>query len=271
MRIDGKVIAQKITAQLKTEVEKLNSKNIFPKLAIITLGQEDEWNTYIRQKIKLGNKLGITTELINLTRTSESELTNLIELLDRTESVHGIIVQRPIPEDIDRSRIINSISSKKDVDGFRIDSEFEVPVFLAVKKALEEVTREDIISWLKGKNVLILGKGETAGGPIERGFKKMGIQPNIADSKTENKDFLLKKADIVISCVGKKIINPENLKSGVILIGVGLYRGEDEKLHGDYDEQEIKNTASFYTPTPGGIGPINLAYLFENLINSAKI
>lgn len=272
MKIDGTRIAKKLTDELKTQVVKLNSENIFPKLAIVTLGQEDAWSTYVRQKIKLGGKLGVNTELINLTRTTDYELVNLVELLDKNLAIHGIIVQRPMPEEIDNERIISAISPKKDIDGFRKDSNYEVPVWLAVKRALEEVKgRNDFLEWIKTQDVVVLGKGETAGAPIAEGLKKLGADVKVIDSKTENREFLIKNADIIISAVGKRIIQSKDLKSGVVLVGIGLFRDENGKLQGDYDEAEIKNVASFYTPTPGGIGPINLAYLFKNLIEASEV
>lgn len=271
MKIDGREIAKKITDELKIEVQRLNSENIFPKLAIVTLGQEDAWSTYVRQKIKLGDRLGVTTELINLSRTTDYELINLVELLDHNPAIHGIIVQRPMPDEIENARTINAISPKKDIDGFRKDSDYEVPVWLAVKRVLEEVKgSEEFPKWIKTQNVVVLGKGETAGAPISNGLKKLGASVEIIDSKTENREFLIKNADIIVSAVGKKVINASDLKSGVVLVGVGLFR-ENEKLQGDYDEAEIKNVSSFYTPTPGGIGPINLAYLFDNLIKAAQV
>lgn len=270
MKIDGSHIAKEITDELKVKVQQLNSENIFPKLAIVTLGQEDAWSTYVRQKIKLGDRLGVTTELINLTRTTDYELINLVELLDRNPAIHGIIVQCPMPEDIDNARIINAISPKKDIDGFRSDSAYEVPVFLAVKRVLEEAKKVDFSEWLKTQNIVVIGKGQTAGAPIAEGLKKLGADVKVVGSKTESREFVIKSADVIVSAVGKRILATKDLKSGVVLVGVGLFRDENGKLQGDYDEAEIKNVASFYTPTPGGIGPINLAYLFQNLISAAQ-
>lgn len=137
---------------------------------------------------------------------------------------------------------------------------------------------DDFKNWLSSKKIAVVGKGETGGKPIIEMLRKMNIEPSIIDSKTKNKELITKKADIIISAGGKpNVIKPEMIKKGlpagrqgVILIGVGLHRGKDGKLHGDYDEEKIKNIASFYTPTPGGVGPVNVAMLLENLIKATE-
>jgi methylenetetrahydrofolate dehydrogenase (NADP+)/methenyltetrahydrofolate cyclohydrolase len=127
------------------------------------------------------------------------------------------------------------------------------------------------LNWLKSKNIVVLGKGATAGGPILKYLNKLSVNPTQIDSKTPSPDELIKKADIVISAVGKpNTITPEKIKKDVTLIGVGIFRGEDGKLHGDYDEANIKNIAGFYTPTPGGVGPVNVAMLLDNLLNTTE-
>lgn len=128
------------------------------------------------------------------------------------------------------------------------------------------VTKPELNNWLKSKNIAIIGKGETGGGPTITLLKKMGIKPVVIDSKTKNPKLLTKNADIIISTVGKEnIITSDMLKKGVILISVGMHKGSDGKLHGDYEEEKIKDIASFYTPVPGGVGPINVAMLLKNL------
>ena len=119
--------------------------------------------------------------------------------------------------------------------------------------------------------IVVLGKGPTGGGSIIKYLRELGFHPTLIDSKTENPDELTKKADIIISAVGKpNIITPQNIKKGVTLIGVGIARDDDGKLHGDYNEENIKNLAAFYTPTPGGVGPVNVAMLLYNLIEATK-
>jgi methylenetetrahydrofolate dehydrogenase (NADP+)/methenyltetrahydrofolate cyclohydrolase len=133
----------------------------------------------------------------------------------------------------------------------------------------KQKTKQLFSDWLKSKKMAVLGTGETAGQPIINYFRDYGIEPLIIDSKTQNKESLLKGADIIISAVGKKVINPSDIKKGVILIGVGMHT-KDGKLYGDYNEEEIKNIASFYTPVPGGVGPVNVSMLLKNLVESAE-
>lgn len=247
-------------------IEELTKRGITPKIAIITLGDESSWERYVRQKIKVAGELGIAAVLINLKDADQVKLIETIKKIDDDKSFHGIIVQRPMPPNIEKVAVIESISNKKDVDGFRADSIFKVPVWLAVKRLIEQATAED---WKKLKFVVI-GKGETAGGPIANGLKSTGIIPSIIDSKTENTGEILKAADVIISCVGKsRVVRKEHIKKGVILIGVGTH-DENGKTCGDFEESEIEDIAASYTPTPGGVGPVNLSYLYSNLIQAAK-
>lgn len=232
------------------------------------------------------------------------ELVKKINALNDDPGNHAILIQRPLPPQIDTKKLEMLVSPQKDVDGFHPNSPYTLPLPLAVVKILEEiylslregrleatneaiprdqdeshriaaplsVTRNDKFKqWLNSKKIVILGKGPTAGGPILKYLTKLGLKPTQIDSKTPNPDELIKKAGIVISAVGKpNIITPEKIKKGAILIGVGIFRGEDKKIHGDYNETDIKNIASFYTPTPGGVGPVNVAMLLDNLLNTAE-
>lgn len=271
MRIDGRKIADEIKSELKKDIEDLAKQNITPKLAIITLGNEEAWKVYVKQKIKVAAELGIKAILLNLEDTDEDRLIKTIESIDIDPNYHGIIVQRPLPKNIDRDRVITAISQNKDVDGFREDSPYGVPLFLAVKKLIEQALIElNVKKGWQMLNFAVIGKGETAGTPTINGLIKLGIKPEIIDSKTNNRAAILKNADVVISCVGKMdVLNANELKLGSILIGVGI-RSEDGHARGDYDEEEIEKTVAAYTPTPGGVGPVNLAYLFSNLVNAAN-
>ncbi len=268
MRIDGRKIAQEIRDELKSEIEELSKKGITPKIGIITLGPETSWEIYVRQKIKVAAELGIKAVLINLADASEEQLARTVREIDSDSNYHGIIIQRPIPSNFNREVVVNLISPEKDVDGFRDDSKFEIPVWLAVKRILDEIIRISNFEF-RISNLVVVGKGETAGGPIIRGLRKMGIDPKIIDTRTNNRDQILRNADILISCVGKQnIVRADQIKKGVILIGVGTH-GEDLGLRGDYKVEEIEDIAGAYTPTPGGVGPVNLSYLFQNLIQAA--
>ncbi len=269
MRISGKTIAEEIRNKLRVRIDKLKEKGIVPKIAIITLGPESSWEIYVRQKIKVARELGIKAVLITLENADQDKLIRTVREIDSDPNYHGIIVQRPMPTTIDRTSVVSSISPEKDIDGFRPDSKFEVPVWLAVKKILHESGIMNYELW-KEKMFVVLGKGETAGGPIARGLRQLGVEPQVIDSKTQNPGEILKSADVIISCVGKSgVVRRENVKKGAVLIGVGIH-GEDPGSRGDYNEQEIEQVAGAYTPTPGGVGPVNLSYLFSNLVQAAQ-
>lgn len=314
MKIDGKKLSEGIITDLKREIAEFKTNGIEPGLAIITLGEEDSWEKYVGQKIKLAEKLGIKRKLINLKNPTEKLLTEIIQTLNQDKNIHGIIVQRPLTQHIQKDKVTYAVTPKKDIDGFIKGGYFESPIWLAVKETLGKirelefeargVTREEglptarsefspkesgtqralavressgrtpsEIDWLKSKNIVVLGKGETAGQPVIEGLQAISIEPNIVDSKTseEEKEELLKNADIVISAVGKgNVFSATDLKKDAIVIGIGLHR-ENELLKPDFNEEEVSKVAKYYTPTPGGIGPINLAYLFKNLINAAKL
>lgn len=275
MELNGRELSKPIKRQLKIEVAKLKKKGVTPKIVILTLGEEASWEAYVGQKIKLAKILGIEALLVNLKKATEQEVIGKIKELDANKSVHGIIVQRPFSEDFDKEKIIKSISPEKDIDGFRADSKFEVPTWLAIKHflklALNAKNEDEFKLKLKELNVVVLGKGETAGMPAIIGFKKLGINPLVIDSKTQKREMVLKNSDVVVSAVGKKVVDAKNLKQGVTLIGVGIRRSKVQgKLLGDYDEKDVLEVSSFHTPTPGGVGPLNLSYLFKNLILAAQ-
>lgn len=272
MKIDGKLIAAEILEGLKKRVEILKGKNITPHLYIITFGKNDSTESYLKQKLlraeQIGAKITIKRFPIDV---SDSEVYTLIDQLNNDNSVHGIIVQRPLPKNLDEEKISLSINDQKDVDGFRPGSSFGPPVALAVIRAIEEILHsQNIKDYLSSKKVTVVGKGITAGKPTIKLLNKLGISFEIVDSKTGNRDEIFKNSDIIILAVGKdNIVSEENIKKGVVLIGIGMHT-VDGKLKGDYEESEIENIASFYTPTPGGIGPINVTMLMKNLLQASE-
>lgn len=274
MEINGRKLQEKLVQKLEMEVASLKKDGVEPCIAIVTLGPEKSWEAYVNQKIKLADKLGILVKFINLRPKTTEEVTEIVEGLNRDPKIHGLIVQRPFPKVIDTEKVIKSVSKDKDIDGFIEESNFEVPAWLAVKYVLTHVSSllkfPDLSSMLSNQSILVVGKGGTAGMPVIEGLRKIGFDPNIIDSKSTNTEALFKNADIIISAVGKKNIIPVNiLKEKSILIGVGIH-GEEGKLFGDFDSLKAKDKVAFYTPTPGGIGPINLAFLFKNLLQATK-
>lgn len=272
MKIDGKQIAAEVLEDLKVRVEKLNEKNIIPNLYIILLSDDASSESYVKQKQIKGEQIGvkITVEKGNINTTTE-ELIKKIETLNKDKSVHGVIVQRPMPKTLNEEKIKTAVNPLKDVDGFNQNSNFKVPVSLAVLKILENVHSDNFKDWLEKQRISVLGKGLTAGGPIIETLQSLGIKPNIITSSTSNKQELLKESDIVISAVGKEnIVSSKDLKKDSILIGVGMHKGDDGKFHGDFNEEDIQSIVSYYSPTPGGVGPVNVSMLLSNLVEATE-
>ncbi len=267
MIIDGKEIARNILDELKKRVEKLKEKNITPTLAIILVGDNAQSVSYVKQKKLKGEEIGIKVNVLNLeSGIKNHELLKTIEQLNNDNNVNGIIIQRPLPPQINPDEIDSAVVPEKDVDGFNPKSSFKPPLGEAIITLLESVDKN-----FKDKKIVIIGKGKTGGKPVIKTFERENIPYWVLDTKTTNKDELTKEADIIISAVGKpNTVKPEMVKKGAILISIGLSQGDDGKLHGDYNEEEIKNIASFYTPTPGGVGPINVAMLLKNLVEAAE-
>lgn len=270
MIIDGKQIAQSILDELKLQVSKLKENGITPTLAVILMGDNQSSATYVRQKQLKAEEIGAHVKVFQFDKTvSNDEIKSLVKKLDKDPKIHGIILQRPLPNQIRINELEELISPKKEVDGFGKNPIYPVPVAEAVYWMLLTACPEQE---LQVKHFVVLGKGETAGLPIINYLKRKGINPSVIDSKTENRRELLKNADIIISAVGKEnVLNAEQIKKGAVVLGVGLGTDIEGKLKGDFDEEEINKIASFYSPTPGGVGPLNVAILMENLINATDL
>ncbi len=286
MRIDGKKIADAILESLVPEVLTLKKKGCIPALAVIQVGDDPASTAYISQKKKAAERIGAVLKHEKLPADVSYQHVNiLIHEYNANPAIHGIIVQRPLPDTLsDAKAALVSITPQKDVDGFVPNSPFTVPVAAAVLTILEDVyglTRSDLVNkqnrtpsqdedfsdWLRRQSIVVIGRGETAGKPIAEALGKRGCTPSIVHSQTPNPKQIIKDADIVISCVGReRMVTKDSIKPNAILIGVGLWRDNKGNLRGDYEEDEIKDIAAFYTPTPGGVGPVNVACLMQNLV-----
>lgn len=277
MKIDGKAIALEMYENLKLRVKRLNDKGLTPHLVVILVGNDPASKVYVGQKEKWGIYIDAKITILHYDQDiTEEKLTKIVQDISNDPYVHGLIIQRPLPEHINRDKIISIINPEKDIDGFHPDSPYDVPVALAVMKVLNFIwssIKEQVSfnEWLNSKKLVVIGRGETAGGPIIRLLRKNHIQPEIISSKTENRKELINNADIVVSAVGRpNIIQADQIKEKAIVIGVGLFRGNDDKLHGDYDPDQISQKASYYTQATGGVGPINVAFLLQNLVEAAE-
>lgn len=248
MRIDGRAIADKILTTLASVSPK-------PTLAVIQVGNDEASSTYIAQKKKAAERIGAKFIHTRFPLTVSTEkIKETIEQYNNDPSIHGVILQRPLPPHL--YKMIQIILLAKDVDGFLPNSPYTPPVAAAVLTIFNEIPN------LKDHNCVVVGRGETAGKPIAETLRKKGFRVTVVHSQTENPAEVIKKAHIVISCVGKgKVITRDMVHKDTILIGVG---------RGDYDEDEIKDIVAYYTPTPGGVGPVNVACLMQNLVAAAQ-
>ena len=285
MKIDGRQIATLITDQLKIHVTRLK-KNINPHLAVILVGDDLSSIAYINQKKRIAAEIGAQITVYHLPATTQTgELRKLTFNLNLDLLVHGVIIQRPVPLDISKDQLDSMVTPDKDVDGFHPQTQFTPPIAAAVLKILEwgsyDVCNnpesplkqnfcETFPSWLQKQKILVIGRGETAGKPIAYTLTKMGVAFEVAHSKTTNLEELCLVANIIISCVGKRnILRHSMVSNKTILIGVGLHT-ENGKLKTDYDQEEIASKVAYYTPVPGGVGPVNVACLFENLLEGIQ-
>lgn len=307
MKIDGKALADNILNRLSADVTSLKNTGITPTMAVILVGDDPGSLVYIRQKQKAAERIGAHVIFDHQPNTITADtLKRLVDKYNADPSVHGLIIQRPVPSTLgDVTAIINSIRPQKDVDGFVPDSPFDVPVAAAVGELLKSYTRQtsgikndgQFDSWLKKQKVIVIGRGSTAGKPIAEYFNRLfatsadvatkstdfatypkerrdneHCTTSVISSKTADPEQIMKSGDIIISCVGKeRVVQGDAIKPGAILIGVGLWRGADGKLKGDYDESEIASIAAAYTPTPGGVGPVNVACLMQNLVKACNM
>lgn len=286
MVIEGVKIASYLQKLLQKEIKSLKKKGRIS-LAAYLIGQSPEQLSYIKIKSHIASQLKIDFQLINLKSTPNYiKLANLIRQKAFEPAINGIIIQLPLPQELSTDCIFDYIPNNKEIEGHKKKSPFFHPLGLAVLTIFKyiyggkridrnllvdfEKDRQFFKKIFKNKKVVLIGKGMTGGKPIGHILGELKINYINVNSSTINPESYFKNADVIITAVGKKIIHPVDLKQGVVLINVGLRR-ENGKLKGDYDEDEVKDVASFYTKTPGGIGPIDVIYLFKNLIEAAKL
>ncbi|MCL4338168.1 bifunctional 5,10-methylenetetrahydrofolate dehydrogenase/5,10-methenyltetrahydrofolate cyclohydrolase [Patescibacteria group bacterium] len=279
MKIDGRKIAYGIKNSLKKQVNIILSQNISPHLAVIIVGKDKSSLAYVRQKQITGADIGVKVSVISFPdNLAQNKLFSEIDRLNQDRSVHGIIIQRPLPITVDNIKLDKAVTPQKDVDGFHKNSLFRPPIALAIMHILHNIfstikndKNESFSGWLSKKKILVIGRGETGGKPIANYLMKNNLSITIAHSKTTDLKRACLTSEIIVSCVGKSnIVRHDMITNKTILIGVGLHP-EDNKLRSDYDEAEIAQRAAFYTPVPGGVGPVNVACLFENLVKACKI
>ena len=275
--IDGKELAKKIRANLKTEVDKLKQQGIIPKLAVIMVGDDKASSVYVRNKSRACNEIGIEfEEFLKGQDTTQEELLSLIQELNKREDVHGILLQSPIPQHLDIREAFNLIDYKKDVDGF---NPVNVGRLSIGEDAFISCTPHGVIRMLEeynipieGKRAVIIGRSNIVGKPLIQCLLSKNATVTVCHSKTQNIGEITKEADVLIAALGRpKFVKEDMVKPGAVVIDVGINRNDEGKLVGDVDFENVAKKASYITPVPGGVGPMTIAMLMENVVKAAKM
>ncbi len=274
--IDGKSIAAAIKDEVKREVEALSQKGITVTLAVIQVGDNQASTVYVNNKKKACAYTGIRSLAYELPeKTGQEELLSLIQDLNKREDVDGILVQLPLPAHMDEDAVIRTISPAKDVDGFHPESVGALCIgqsgFLPCTPAgiIELLKRSDIS--IAGKECVVIGRSNIVGKPMAILLLRENGTVTVAHSQTANLKETAKRADILVVAIGKaKMITRDYVKPGAAVIDVGMDRDENNKLCGDVDYEDVIGTAGAITPVPGGVGPMTIAMLMKNCLESAQ-
>ena len=275
--IDGKVIAGQIKDELKIQVAAYKAAGVEITLAVIQVGSDPASSVYVNNKKKACEYIGIKSLAYELgEETTQEELLKIICELNDRDDVNGILVQLPIPKHIDEDLVIKSINPKKDVDGFHPES---VGALCIGQPGFVSCTPAGIIQLLKrskvdieGKECVVIGRSNIVGKPMAFLLLRENGTVTIAHSRTKNLKEVAKRADILVAAIGKpKFINKEYVKDGAVIIDVGIHRMENGKLCGDVDFDDVIDTVSAITPVPGGVGPMTIAMLMNNCVESVEI
>ena len=270
-RIDGKEISQMVKDELKERVKK---EKIEATLAVIQVGSDPASTVYVGNKKKACEYIGIHSLAFELPEeTKEEELLDLVRELNDREDVDGILVQLPLPTHMDEDKVIQTISPKKDVDGFHPQS---VGALSIGQPGFVSCTPAGVIQLLKrsgveieGKECVIVGRSNIVGKPMALLMLRENATVTVCHSRTKDLKEVPRRADILIVAIGKpRFITKEYVKEGAVVIDVGIHRGADNKLCGDVDFEEVEPVASAITPVPGGVGPMTIAMLMNNCVEA---
>lgn len=275
--ISGKKIAEKIRLEIRTETKELNeSKGILPGLAVVLVGNDPASKVYVGMKEKACKEVGLhSVEYKMPTETSEDALLDLIHTLNMDEKIHGILVQLPLPDQINESKVLEAIAPEKDVDGFHPTNVGRLvigqPGFspctpFGIMKMLEISGTE-----IEGKEAVIVGRSNIVGKPIAMMLLRKNATVTMCHSRTRNLKEKVLDGDIVIAAVGvPEMIKGDWIKPGAVVIDVGVNRLEDKRIVGDVEFDAASMVASAITPVPGGVGPMTITMLLYNTLQAAK-
>ena len=277
MILDGKALAAKLKEEIKLEVSSLKGKGIYPKLAVILVGDDPASQVYVRNKGRDCEEVGIISQTIVLpAETRREDLTELIRSLNADASVHGILLQLPLPGGLDGAEITQLIAPEKDVDAF---SYYNVGRIMTGNYSFVPCTPAGCMELIKlsgvrieGKNCVVIGRSNIVGKPMAMLLMQANGTVTVCHSRTENVAAITRGADIVVVAIGKPgFLTGDMIKEGAVVIDVGINRCEDGKLRGDCDFDSCAAKASYITPVPGGVGPMTRVMLLKNTLNAARI
>ena len=274
--IDGKLISTQIKDELKAEVEALKEKGIVPCLAVIQVGNDPASSVYVNNKKKACAYIGIESLAYELEENiSQEELLTIIDELNHNDMVNGILVQLPLPKHIDEEAVIKAIAPEKDVDGFHPET---VGNMCIGSKGFLPCTPAGVIQLLKrsnieieGKECVVIGRSNIVGKPMALLLLRENGTVTITHSRTKDLKEITKRADILVAAIGKpKFVTAEYVKEGAVVIDVGIHRNADNKLCGDVDFDDVVEKVSAITPVPGGVGPMTIAMLMNNCVETVR-
>jgi len=274
--IDGNALSQQLRAQVAADTQALKAKGLTPGLAVVLVGDNSASQVYVRNKVKACHDAGLHSVLEKYEATmTESELLARVEALNHDDSIHGILVQLPLPAQIGAQKVIEAISPAKDVDGFHIASAGALmtgmPGFwpctpYGCMKMLESIGYK-----LKGKHAVVIGRSNIVGKPMALMLLQQNATVTICHSATPDLKAHTLQADVIVAAVGKRnVLTADMVKPGAVVLDVGMNRNDEGKLCGDVDFEGVKQVASFITPVPGGVGPMTITMLLVNTLASAQ-
>lgn len=275
--IDGKQISLDIKNELKEKVAKYKEQGIEITLVVVKVGNDPASAVYVRNKEKACEYVGINSKTLALPEeTTEEELLNVVKELNEDKNVNGILVQLPLPKHIDESKVLLTIDSTKDMDGFHPVNVGKMVIgedtFLPCTPAgiIEMIKRTDID--IEGKECVVIGRSNIVGKPMAMLMLKENATVTIAHSRTKDLKEVTKRADIIVAAIGKaKFVTADYVKEGAVVIDVGMDRDENGKLCGDVDFESVSKVASAITPVPGGVGPMTVTMLLVNCLRSVEL
>ncbi|WP_341776297.1 bifunctional methylenetetrahydrofolate dehydrogenase/methenyltetrahydrofolate cyclohydrolase FolD [Staphylococcus hyicus] len=275
--LDGKQIAKDYRQGLQDEVEVLKQKGYTPKLSVILVGNDGASQSYVRSKKKAAEKIGMISEVIHLDEeTSEADVLKELDRLNNDDTVSGILVQVPLPKQINEQKVLDAIDPDKDVDGFHpinigrlyLDEAKLIP---CTPLGVMELLKHADIN-LEGKNAVVIGRSHIVGQPVSKLLIQQNATVTILHSRSKNIHEHLKNADVIVSAVGRPgMVKKENVKEGAVVIDVGNTPDENGKLKGDVEYDEVSEVAGAITPVPGGVGPMTITMVLNNTLIAEKM